>query len=91
MTATTSRVVGADDADMAVAVNRLIALKGGFVVAADGEVLAELALPLAGLMSLRAVRGGARDALHGAARGGDGRSAARCPSRSCRSPSCRCR
>ncbi|WP_454683244.1 adenine deaminase [Ancylobacter moscoviensis] len=46
-------VVGADEADMAVAVNRLIALKGGFVVAEGGEVTAELALPVAGLMSAR--------------------------------------
>lgn len=45
-------VVGANDADMAVAVNRLIALGGGFVVAEDGQVTAELALPIAGLMSL---------------------------------------
>ncbi|RYE84812.1 MAG: adenine deaminase, partial [Hyphomicrobiales bacterium] len=45
-------VVGASDIDMAVAVNRLIALGGGFVVAEEGEVTAELALPLAGLMSL---------------------------------------
>jgi adenine deaminase len=45
-------VVGASDADMAVAVNRLIALGGGFTVAEDGVVTAELALPLAGLMSL---------------------------------------
>ena len=45
-------VVGVDDADMAAAVNRIIALKGGFVVAAGGEVRAELALPVAGLMSL---------------------------------------
>ena len=46
-------VVGADDADMAVAVNRLIALQGGFVVAEGGAVRAELALPVAGLMSTR--------------------------------------
>jgi adenine deaminase len=45
-------VVGASDADMAIAVNRLIALGGGFVVADNGAVRAELALPLAGLMSL---------------------------------------
>jgi adenine deaminase len=44
-------VVGADEADMAVAANRLIALRGGFVVADGGEVRAELALPVAGLMS----------------------------------------
>jgi adenine deaminase len=46
-------VVGASDSDMAVAVNRLIAIGGGFVVAEEGEVMAELALPLAGLMSLQ--------------------------------------
>ena len=45
-------VVGVDDADMAVAANRLIELGGGFVVAAAGEIRAELALPVAGLMSL---------------------------------------
>ena len=45
-------VVGADEADMAVAVNRIIAMKGGFAVAAAGTIRAELALPLAGLMSL---------------------------------------
>ncbi|HEV7346073.1 MAG TPA: adenine deaminase [Devosia sp.] len=44
-------VIGATDEDMAVAVNRLIALKGGFVVADGGKVTAELALPIAGLMS----------------------------------------
>lgn len=46
-------VVGVSDADMAVAVNRLIALGGGFSVASGGEVIAELALPIAGLMSLQ--------------------------------------
>ncbi len=45
-------VVGADDADMAVAANRLGAIEGGFVVVDNGTVLAELALPVAGLMSL---------------------------------------
>ena len=45
-------VVGADEADMAVAVNRLIAIEGGFAVVAGAQVLAELALPMAGLMSL---------------------------------------
>ena len=45
-------VVGASEAAMAHAVNRVIALKGGFVVADDSGVTAELALPLAGLMSL---------------------------------------
>jgi adenine deaminase len=46
-------VVGADDADMAVAVNRLVAIRGGFVVVEGGTVRAELPLPIAGLMSDR--------------------------------------
>lgn len=63
-------VVGADDGDMALAVNRLVAIRGGFVVVADGAVRAELPLPIAGLMSdrpyeeliapLRALRDAAR-------------------------------
>jgi adenine deaminase len=46
-------VVGDNDGDMAAAVNRLIALQGGAVAAADSRVLAELPLPIAGLMSDR--------------------------------------
>jgi adenine deaminase len=46
-------VVGESDADMAVAVNRLIDLEGGIVAAARGEVRAEVALPVAGLLSDR--------------------------------------
>ncbi|HYH19701.1 MAG TPA: adenine deaminase [Azospirillum sp.] len=45
-------VVGASDADMAIAVNRLIELQGGFVAVRNGRVIGEIALPLAGLMSL---------------------------------------
>jgi adenine deaminase len=45
-------VVGASYDDMALAANRLGQIEGGFVVACDGAVLAELALPVAGLMSL---------------------------------------
>jgi adenine deaminase len=45
-------VVGADYADMALAANRLREIEGGFVVVLGGRVLAELALPVAGLMSL---------------------------------------
>ena len=45
-------VVGADYADMALAANRLGEIEGGFVVVEGGRVLAELALPVAGLMSL---------------------------------------
>lgn len=44
--------VGVDYDDMALAANRMTELEGGFVVAAGGEILAELALPVAGLMSL---------------------------------------
>lgn len=45
-------VVGADYADMALAANRLGEIEGGFVVVEGGKVLAELPLPVAGLMSL---------------------------------------
>ncbi|MGS4946619.1 adenine deaminase [Meridianimarinicoccus sp. RP-17] len=45
-------VVGVDYGDMARAATRLGEIEGGFVVVSGGEVLAELALPLAGLMSL---------------------------------------
>ena len=44
--------VGANYKDMAVASNRLSEIDGGFVVVRDGQVLAELPLPVAGLMSL---------------------------------------
>jgi adenine deaminase len=46
-------VVGAVEADMLRAVQHLVALGGGLVVVADGRVLAELPLPIAGLMSPR--------------------------------------
>lgn len=45
-------VVGADYDDMALAANRLSEIEGGFVVAEGGRILAELPLPVAGLMSL---------------------------------------
>jgi adenine deaminase len=64
-------VVGADYADMALAANRLGEIEGGFVVAEGGRVRAELALPVAGLMSLEpfeAVRA-ALEGLRAAARG----------------------
>ncbi len=44
-------VVGATKEDMALAVNRVIAMDGGKVVVKNGHVLAELPLPIAGLMS----------------------------------------
>ncbi len=46
-------VVGMDDADMAVAVNHLGTIGGGFAVVERGTVLADLPLPVAGLMSDR--------------------------------------
>ncbi len=46
-------VVGADDGDMAIAVNHLIAIGGGFVVVCDGQVRGEMPLAMAGLMSLK--------------------------------------
>jgi adenine deaminase len=42
---------GAGDADMAVAVEHLIAADGGAVLVKDGKVLEDLPLPLGGLMS----------------------------------------
>ena len=44
-------VVGHNDADMAYAVNRLAAIGGGYVVVCNQQVLGELPLPIAGLMS----------------------------------------
>ncbi|MEG1658805.1 MAG: adenine deaminase [Oscillibacter sp.] len=44
-------VVGANEADMAAAVNRVVALGGGIVVLKDGKSLAELPLGIAGIMS----------------------------------------
>jgi adenine deaminase len=44
-------VVGADDADMAMAVNQVAAQDGGMSVVRDGKVLAAVALPVWGLMS----------------------------------------
>jgi adenine deaminase len=44
-------VVGMSDDDMAFAANHLKQIGGGFVVVCDGKVLAELPLPIAGLMS----------------------------------------
>ena len=46
-------VVGVDDADMALAANRLRDIGGGQVVVVDGRVMAELACPIGGLLSDR--------------------------------------
>ncbi len=44
--------VGIDPQDMAIAINRLSEIEGGFVVVDGGKVVGELPLPVAGLMSL---------------------------------------
>ena len=56
-------VAGVDYADMAAAANRLREIEGGFAVVRGGAVLAELALPVAGLMSLAPF-----ETVHGALR-----------------------
>jgi len=43
--------VGTDDRDIFVAVKEIERLQGGLVIAADGRILASLALPIAGLLS----------------------------------------
>lgn len=49
-------VAGTNDEDMSFAVKRIAEMQGGMVVVADGEVKAELALPIAGLMCDLSVR-----------------------------------
>jgi adenine deaminase len=44
-------VVGADESDMALAVNRVRELGGGMVLIADGSIAAERALPVGGVIS----------------------------------------
>ena len=44
-------VAGTNDADMILAGNTVRKNRGGLAIAADGKVLGELALPIAGLMS----------------------------------------
>ncbi len=44
-------IIGVDDADMAVVGNRIAELGGGLVVAVDGEVRAEVPMPLLGIVS----------------------------------------
>ncbi|OGO05982.1 MAG: hypothetical protein A2Y73_06735 [Chloroflexi bacterium RBG_13_56_8] len=43
--------VGVSDEDLALAINRVRELNGGVVVAAQGHILAELPLPIAGIMT----------------------------------------
>ncbi|MDG7037361.1 MAG: adenine deaminase [Nitrososphaerota archaeon] len=44
-------VVGSSDDDMALAVNRIIEIQGGMVVVRDGRVVAQLELPIGGVLS----------------------------------------
>ena len=44
-------VMGVDDVDMAMAVNRIHHLKGGVVICEDNEITCELALPVFGILS----------------------------------------
>ncbi|MBB4566048.1 adenine deaminase [Rhizobium leucaenae] len=56
-------VVGVNEDDMAQAANRLSEINGGFVVVENGVVTGEIALPVAGLMSLEPYET-VRDTLH---------------------------
>ncbi|WFU07809.1 adenine deaminase [Rhizobium sp. CB3090] len=56
-------VVGVNEDDMARAANRLSEINGGFVVVENGVVTGEIALPVAGLMSLEPYET-VRDTLH---------------------------
>jgi len=49
-------VVGANDADLRFAIESLSRMQGGQVAVADGKVLAQLPLPIAGLVSDRPLR-----------------------------------
>ncbi|MBQ7292354.1 MAG: adenine deaminase, partial [Clostridia bacterium] len=44
-------VVGASDDDMTIAANRIRELGGGYIVVVDGKILAELPLPIGGIMT----------------------------------------
>ena len=44
-------VAGTNDADMALCVRTIEEMRGGFVIAAEGQVLGQLPLPIAGLLS----------------------------------------
>jgi len=44
-------IAGVRDEDMQCALNRIIEMQGGFVVVAHGKIIAELPLPIAGILS----------------------------------------
>ena len=49
-------IVGTTDADMQTALQAVVKMEGGLAAAMDGRILAGLALPIAGLMSVETVR-----------------------------------
>ncbi len=51
-------IVGTNDRDILKVVEEIDSLGGGMAVISDGEVLASLPLPIAGLMSRASVEGG---------------------------------
>jgi adenine deaminase len=57
-------VVGADEKDMSVVVNRVAELNGGIVISVDGTIQAELALPLAGFLTSEPVEEVAKKLRH---------------------------
>jgi len=48
-------VAGTNEGDMAQAVNRIVELKGGIAVCEEGKILAEMALPISGMLSAQPV------------------------------------
>jgi adenine deaminase len=54
-------VCGAADGDMLLCARRAAELEGGLVLALDGNIVAEMALPLGGLMSLKTLKETAAD------------------------------
>jgi adenine deaminase len=79
-------VVGVDEDDMAFAANRLGEIGGGFVVVEGGRITGEIALPVAGLMSLEPF-----ETVRDTCARRQLRSARRWRSPFCSSPSCHCR
>lgn len=59
-------IAGTNDADMRLALETIVEMQGGQVIVADGEIMAAVALPIAGLMSERPIEEVAEgvEALH---------------------------
>ena len=54
-------VMGNNEEDMMIAINRVIELQGGITASKDGKITAEIALPIAGLLSRKSVEETARE------------------------------